>query len=376
MSDEQPGLSELDAYDFELPPERIAQHALSDRTAARLMHLDRKSGQIGTPGADTRVRDLPQLLRPGDLLVVNATKVLPARLRGTRVDLDRSSGGAVEALLLGPVGSPTEHRYRALVKIGSRLRAGLRFEFAGAGHVLEAELAELGSGGEVVLAFGPGPSPYALGEAPLPPYIRRRSPSGRGDAAATQEEPGLRDLDLERYQTFYAREPGAVAAPTAGLHLTRELRAALESAGIEWAEIVLHVGPGTFRPVRAENLSSGRLHSEAYELPEATAEAVARARSLGGRVVAVGTTSTRVLEACGHPNGTVEPARGETDIFLRPGSRFDVVDGLLTNFHLPRSSLLMLVAAFAGREPVLAAYRRAVEGGYRFYSYGDAMLII
>jgi S-adenosylmethionine:tRNA ribosyltransferase-isomerase len=212
-----------------------------------------------------------------------------------------------------------------------------------------------------VLAFAPGDDPYAVGEAPLPPYIRR-------DAA--------RDDDAERYQTVYARVPGAVAAPTAGLHLTPRVFDALAARGVGCAELVLHVGPGTFRPLRDDDLALGRLHAERYALPEETARAVREARARGGRVVAVGTTSARVLEHCATADGGVAAGEGETTLLLVPGSRFRAVDALLTNFHLPRSSLLLLVAAFAGRECVLAAYAEALRAGYRFYSYGDAMLIV
>jgi S-adenosylmethionine:tRNA ribosyltransferase-isomerase len=219
----------------------------------------------------------------------------------------------------------------------------------------------VGQDGEVVLAFAPGPSPYEIGEPPLPPYIRRDAPEPR---------------DLERYQTVFARAPGAVAAPTAGLHLSPDLLERIANAGVDRAEVVLHVGPGTFRPIRKRDLDAGRLHAETFELPPEAAAAIARTRDRGGRVIAVGTTTTRVLEACAERAGQVRAAKGETDLLLLPGSRFRVVDGLLTNFHLPRSSLLLLVAAFAGRERVLAAYESALGRGYRFYSYGDAMLIL
>jgi S-adenosylmethionine:tRNA ribosyltransferase-isomerase len=356
-----PPVPDLDDYDFELPPESIAQQPAAERDSSRLLRVERDSGQVLEPEADHRVRDLARWLRPGDLLVVNATRVLSARLRG-----HKSTGGGAEALLLGPLGTPETGLQRALVKISGRLRPGLRFDF-GRDAPLPAELVELREGGEAVLRFEPGSDPYAHGEAPLPPYIRR--------AGADQSE-ARRDSDLGRYQTVYARVPGAVAAPTAGLHLTEPLLDELRAGGVGIAEVVLHVGPGTFRPIGPEELASGRLHSEAYELPEATAEAIARVRSEGGRVIAVGTTSARVLEACAADAGEVAPGEGTTDLFLRPGSRIRVVDGLLTNFHLPRSSLLLLVAAFVGREPVLSAYDHAIARGYRFYSYGDAMLIL
>ena len=343
---------ELDAFDYALPPERIAQEPAPERDGARLLALERASGRIGHHG----VRDLPALLRTGDLLVVNATRVLPARLRGAKT----STGGAVEALLLGPATGPGQHR--ALLKCSGRLRPGRKLRLGG----LDAEVLSVGEGGEALLSFPPGADPYAAGEAPLPPYIRRPAP---------------RAEDAERYQTVYARSPGSVAAPTAGLHLSRRLLGELARAGVEYAEVVLHVGPGTFRPLRAEDLAEGTLHPEGFELPEATAAAVARARERGGRVVAVGTTATRVLEERARAGRRVEAGRGETRLFLRPepGSDaprpFAVVDVLLTNFHLPRSSLLLLVAAFAGRRCILDAYAEALRAGYRFYSYGDAMLI-
>ncbi len=339
--------SELDlaAFDYPLPPERIAQHPAPEREAARLLILHRRDGSR----AHARVAELPGWLRPGDLLVVNATRVLPARLRGRK-----TSGGRVEALILG-AHVTGGGRWRALVR--GRVRVGAKLRFG----PLDAEVAALAAEGEAVLAFAPEASPYAVGETPLPPYVRRAAPH---------------PADAERYQTVFARVPGAVAAPTAGLHLGATLLARLEAAGVERAEVVLHVGPGSFRPLRPEDLAAGRLFPERYELPAATADAVARTRTRGGRVVAVGTTTTRVLETCAGPDGLLRAGAGETELFLRPGAAFRVVDGLLTNFHLPRSSLLLLVAAFAGRKPVLAAYAEAVRRGYRFYSYGDAMLIL
>jgi S-adenosylmethionine:tRNA ribosyltransferase-isomerase len=342
---------DLAAYDYALARERIAQHPLPDRDGARLLVLERATGERHHDA----IRALPCWLRAGDLLVRNATRVLPARLRGRK-----QTGGAAEALLLGAAPGG-KGRYRALVRARGRLRAGQKFRFGAGGDPCDAELVALGEGGEAVLAFAPGADPYAIGETPLPPYIRRDAP--------LQE-------DAARYQTVFARIPGSVAAPTAGLHLSERLLDALAGAGIACAEVVLHVGPGTFRPVRAEDLRRGRLHAEAFELPEQTAERIAATRARGGRVVAVGTSSARVLESCVRPDGRVEARRGETDLFLSPGSRFGAVDALLTNFHLPRSSLLLLVAAFAGREPVLAAYAEAIRAGYRFYSYGDAMLIL
>jgi S-adenosylmethionine:tRNA ribosyltransferase-isomerase len=271
-----------------------------------------------------------------------------------------ASGGAAEVLLLEPEPGASGV-YRALVRCGGRLRAGLKLRLGAEPAALDAEIVALAEDGEVRLALPAGSDPYALGEPPLPPYIRR----GVAEPA-----------DAERYQTVFAREPGAVAAPTAGLHLTPALLAALERRGVERAELVLHVGAGTFRPLGPRELREGRLHAERYALPPATAAAVDRTRARGGRVVAVGTTVARVLETCAREDGGVTPGEGRTRLFLRPGARFRVVDAMLTNFHLPRSSLLLLVAAFCGREAILAAYGRAVREGYRFFSYGDAMLVL
>ena len=345
----EPAALDLDLYDFELPPDRIAQEPAAEREAARLLCLDRADGSR----SHHRVLELPALLEPGDLVVANASRVLPARLRGRR-----ASGGAVEALILGPGEGPD--RYRALLRSSGRLRPDLELCFKGEGREAWAQVVSLGPKGEVELAFEAGASPYALGETPLPPYIRRAAP---------------RPEDALRYQTLFARVPGSVAAPTAGLHWSEAMLEALRERGIDWAELVLHVGPGTFRPLDEEALATRQLHAERYELPESTVRAVEAARTRGGRVVAVGTTSVRVLESCAGADGSLRAGAGETRLFLSPGDRFRVVDALLTNFHLPRSSLLLLVAAFAGREPLLDAYAEAISLGYRFYSYGDAMLI-
>ena len=348
----------LDAYDFELPREAIAQDPLPERSASKLLCLDKQTGAVQHAG----IRDLPRLLAPGDLLVVNATRVVAARLRGRR-----ESGGSAEALLLGP--DPEEpHRHRALLKISGRLRTGIKLRFTPSepdpGPGLEAEITELRDAGEVTLAFAEGADPYAIGEPPLPPYMDRSVPDASRGAR-----------DRERYQTVFARVPGAVAAPTAGLHLDQALLDAIDARGVERAEVILHVGLGTFRPLREEDLASGQLHAERFELPTATLSAIEAARRRGGRIVAVGTTTTRVLESQVDDDDSLRAGSGETRLFLRPGARFRVVDALLTNFHLPRSSLLLLVAAFAGRDHVLAAYQQAIDRGYRFYSYGDAMWI-
>jgi S-adenosylmethionine:tRNA ribosyltransferase-isomerase len=340
-------VDDLSQFDFALAPEQIAQHPPTERDGGRLMLLDRETGSF----EHREVRALPALLRDGDLLVTNATRVLAARLRG-----QKASGGAAEALLLGP--TEIQGRYRALIRHSGRLRAGRKYRLGN--PALDAELLSVDDNGIGTLAFEPGVDPYASGETPLPPYIRR-------DAALEEDE--------TRYQTTFARIPGSIAAPTAGLHLSERLLAELERREIERAEVILHVGIGTFRPLRAEDLDNHRLHAEHFELPESTADAVARTRARSGRVIAVGTTATRVLESRANDDGSVRAGSGSTDLFLAPGDRFRAIDALLTNFHLPRSSLLLLVAAYAGRENVLAAYAEAVREGYRFYSYGDAMLI-
>ena len=342
--------SDLDAYDFEIPAERIAQHPPPDREDARLLVVDRNADAP----IHASVADLGGQLRAGDLLVVNATRVLPARLRGHKV-----TGGAAETLLLQPLAEAGH--FRALVRSRGRLRVGQKYEFGPLGAELDAEIVALDPRGEIELAFAPDADPYAIGEMPLPPYIRRDAPDPE---------------DPVRYQTTFARVPGSVAAPTAGLHLTNRLFDELAGRGIDRCEIVLHVGAGTFRPLTSDTLRDGVLHPERYALPPAVAARVNRAKDAGGRVIAVGTTSARVLESCANDAGRVEPAAGETRLFLRPGARFRVVDGLLTNFHLPRSSLLLLVAAFAGRRRVMDAYAEAMRSGYRFFSYGDAMLIL
>jgi S-adenosylmethionine:tRNA ribosyltransferase-isomerase len=339
-------------FDYELPPEAIAQAPLAERDASRLMVLDRARGNR----QHRMFRDLPDLLRPGDLLVLNRSRVIPARLLGRR-----ASGGAAEILLVRDLG---DGRWQALVRPGRHLRPGQRVTVdEDLSVVIESEaLAEDGRR-RVRLLSRRRDVAGALarsGHVPLPPYVRRP------DTAA----------DRERYQTVYAREPGSVAAPTAGLHFTPELLARLRAAGIGAAEVVLHVGPGTFRPVTAERVEDHRVQPEAYDIPEETALAIGETRARGGRVVAVGTTTVRTLEGAARDTGEVHAAAGETDLVIVPGFRFRVVSALVTNFHLPRSSLLLLVSAFAGREAVLEAYADALASGYRFYSYGDAMLIL
>ncbi len=293
---------------------------------------------------------------PGDLLVLNRSRVRPARLLGRR-----AGGGQAELLVLGTAGA--DDAWTALVRPGRRLRPGDEVQVA-TDAVVRIESEALPPDGRRRISFpGWSGTPESLLEAhghmPLPPYVKRP------DAPA----------DRERYQTVYAREEGSVAAPTAGLHFTPTLLDALRARGVETAETLLHVGPGTFRPVTAEDVADHRVDAEPFALPETTADAIQRARQRGGRVVAVGTTVTRVLEARARDDGSVEAGQGATDLVIVPGHAFRAVDALITNFHLPRSSLLLLVAAFAGRERVLSAYREALDRGYRFYSYGDAMLI-
>jgi S-adenosylmethionine:tRNA ribosyltransferase-isomerase len=339
-------------FDYDLPAERIAQEPLAERDASRLLVLDRAGGAW----RHHVFHDLPDLLRPGDLVVVNRSRVFPARLLGTR-----SGGGRAEVLLLREAAPDV---WEALVRPARRLRGGQQVRI---GESLEVEVLEgpphadgrrrvrlRAASGEVAKEL------ERLGHVPLPPYIHRPD----------------RPEDRARYQTVYARESGSVAAPTAGLHFTPDLLDRLQARGIERAEVVLHVGPGTFRPVQVDDVREHRVPAEPYHLSPETAAAVARARARGGRVVAVGTTTTRVLETRANAEGQVTAGEGETSLVIVPGFRFGVVDGLVTNFHLPRSSLLLLVAAFAGRERTLAAYAEAVRRGYRFYSYGDAMLVL
>jgi len=346
-----PGLLVRD-FDFELPESAIAQHPAA-RGESRLLVLDAAGAE-----RHRRVRDLPALLRAGDLLVVNDTRVLPARLFGRRTP----GGGRVELLLAERHG---EVEWDVLLKPGRRARPGTRLELGShhePGSLLDAEVVARGDDGRFRVRFSSPVEPHLdrLGHVPLPPYIHRP------DEAS----------DRERYQTVFAREPGAIAAPTAGLHFDDALLAALDARGVERATVTLHVGLGTFKPVVAELVHEHRMDAERYVVPPATARAIARARAEGRRVVAVGTTVVRTLEsvAAAH-DGEVPAGAGATAIFIYPGHRFRAVDLLLTNFHLPCSTLLMLVSAFAGKERVLAAYGEAIEHGYRFYSYGDAMLV-
>ena len=347
-------------FDYDLPGNLIAQEPAPERDASRLLVLDRLGGRT----EHLLFRDLPSLLQEGDLLVLNDTRVIPARLAAVK-----PTGGRVEVLLLerltGDAHDETRQQWRALVRGLGRRGSSARHVFEGG---LTAELVAREEGGEVARVVlsapgGVGPALEAAGRPPTPPYIRREP----GD-------PRLR-ADRDRYQTVYAVSPGAVAAPTAGLHFTPALLDAIRARGVQVETLTLHVGWGTFRPVRVERVEEHRIDPEAYEIPERLAVAYDRARRQRSRVVAVGTTVTRALEHAVRGEVRIEPGSGTCDLFLRPGHVFRAVDALITNFHLPRSSLLFLVAAFAGRERILDAYHEAVRREYRFYSYGAAMLI-
>jgi S-adenosylmethionine:tRNA ribosyltransferase-isomerase len=341
-------------FDFELPPELIAQQPPAERGSSRMLALNRESGAW----VDSWFAQLPELLREGDVLVLNDSRVIPARLFGVRPG---QAAGKVEVLLTEQV---SDWDWRALTRPARRMRLGQKLAFStpDGNQLLRATVIGSGEFGERLLRFTPVDDFFArlelLGHVPLPPYIRR------GD------EP----LDRERYQTVFARQRGSVAAPTAGLHFTPEILERIRARGVLITQLTLHVGLGTFQPVRMAEVSEIRLHAERYSLPEETALQVNHALREGRRVVAVGTTTVRVLEHCARI-GRIEAHTGTTNIFLSPSSRLTVVKGLLTNFHLPQSTLLMLVSAFAGRENTLAAYRHAVEAGYRFFSYGDCMFI-
>jgi S-adenosylmethionine:tRNA ribosyltransferase-isomerase len=338
-------------FDYALPEALIAQAPCEPRDASRLLHLP----PGGAPPAHRRFAELPALLREGDLLVFNDTRVIPARLVGQKVE----TGGRVEMLLVDPIGGDLPRRWRAIGQASKPIRPGARLAFGPLQATVEAVEGE----GFYVLALDRDGEALtealaAAGRMPLPPYIRREPVAA----------------DAERYQTVFARRPGSAAAPTAGLHFTPEVLAALDARGVARAALTLHVGPGTFLPIRGESVDAHRMHEERYEVPEETAAAVAACRARGGRVVAVGTTALRTLESA-HREGVLQPGRGRTSLFVRPGHTFQVVEALVTNFHLPRSTLLMLVCALGGTDRVLGAYREAVAARYRFFSYGDAMLV-
>lgn len=333
---------------YDLPEELIAQEPVAERSSSRLMCLDKGTGKT----EDKHFYDIVDMVGEGDLLVLNDTKVIPARLFGEKLD----TGGAIEFLLLRRI---TADEWEVILKPGRRAKPGAKFKF---GDELFAEVLSVGDDGTRVVKFS-----YEgifeevldrLGEMPLPPYITKRLE------------------DKNRYQTVYAKNSGSAAAPTAGLHFTPELLDKIRKKGAEIEFVTLHVGLGTFRPVKAEDIGEHHMHSEFYVLPEKTAEAVNRTKERGGRVISVGTTATRVLETAGRDGLPLRAMSGQTDIFIYPGVKFNVIDALITNFHLPESTLIMLVSALAGRENVLAAYNEAVKKRYRFFSFGDAMFIV
>jgi S-adenosylmethionine:tRNA ribosyltransferase-isomerase len=359
-------------FDFDLPPELIAQEPAAERGGSRLLVLDRARSAL----THARVADLPDFLRAGDLLVVNNTRVFPARLLGRRVP----SGGAVECLLVRPVPQTVSQPvsdtvpqpvsvtavWEALVHPGQKLKPGARVVFAGI-HTLHGEILERRFFGRRLVRLWTEDSGSvdaavdAIGHMPLPPYIKR----------------GDRPDDRDRYQTVFAQARGSIAAPTAGLHFTPSLVAALAARGVDTTAITLHVGYGTFQPVRVDRVEDHRVEPERYEIGAAAARTIAAARAEGRRIIAVGTTTTRTLEGVARDHdGAIVAGSGETDLFIYPGFRFLVISGLMTNFHLPQSSLLMLVSAFAGRDLVRTAYDAAIAERYRFYSYGDSMLIL
>ncbi len=338
----------VDLFDFDLPPERIALRPAHPRDAARLLVLD------GPDTRDRHVTDLPGQLRPGDVLVFNDTRVIPAQLEGTK---GNAKVGATLHKREGP------RRWRAFIRNGRRLRKGDAIDF-GAG--VTATASARGDDGSWALDFA-GDDPVELlleraGRMPLPPYIAARRPTDARDA--------------DDYQTMFADKPGAVAAPTAALHFTPALLSALAAAGIAHETLTLHVGAGTFLPVKAQDTDDHAMHAEWGRIDAVTAARLNAARAAGGRVIAVGTTSLRLIESATTPEGSIQPFDGDTAIFITPGYRFRGIDGLVTNFHLPRSTLFMLVSALMGREAMQAAYAHAIESGYRFYSYGDASLLI
>jgi S-adenosylmethionine:tRNA ribosyltransferase-isomerase len=350
-----------DLFDFDLPNERIALRPASPRDTARMLVVE-ADGVL----RDHDVADLPQWLRPGDQLVVNDTKVISAQLSGRRIG--RATEPKIEATLIKRIDGS---RWQALVRPAKKLVEGDRIRFGNEGRVcllghLDAEVAHKGGEGEVTLSFsfhGPALDQAIadLGATPLPPYI------------ASKRAPDARDMD--DYQTMFARNEGAVAAPTAGLHFTPDLEGALRARGVGFNRVTLHVGAGTFLPVKAEDIEGHRMHAEWGSLSAETAAALNAARAAGGRIVAVGTTSLRLLESAAREDGAIAPFEGDTAIFITPGYRFRAVDILMTNFHLPRSTLFMLVSAFSGLDVMQRAYAHAIAGGYRFYSYGDACLL-
>ncbi len=354
----------IDLFDYELPKELIAAVPAQRRDEARLMVLRRDAGTV-EHSVFARIGDY---LTEGDLLVVNDSKVIKARLHGKRT----ATGGNVEFLLVERTEkSENRDRWTVICRPAKKLRPGETVYFAN--KRLQATVVRYVDVGEREVEFH-CPDVLArldeLGEVPLPPYILQRR------RELFHNKPLVLPEDAERYQTIYAREPGSIAAPTAGLHFTPELLTALKSKGVRLARITLHVGPGTFRPVEVEDIEQHRMHKEYYSIPQETSEAISATKRQGKRVVAVGTTVVRALESAAIAVGEVRSGSGTTELMIAPGYQFKIIDALITNFHLPRSTLLMLVCAFAGREFILSAYREAVEQRYRFFSYGDAMLIL
>jgi S-adenosylmethionine:tRNA ribosyltransferase-isomerase len=334
---------------YELPQELIAQEPAEVRDHSRLLVMNRGTGRL----EDRIFTELKDYLKPGDCLILNDSRVLPARLYGSKKD----TGASVELLLLSPKGG---NRWEVLAGPGRRAKPGTILIFGGG--ILEAEVLDILEDGNRLVEFRFDGNFYnileKIGEMPLPHYITKKLD------------------DAERYQTVYSREPGSAAAPTAGLHFTPGLLDEIRGMGVDIGFVTLHVGLGTFRPVKVKNIEDHRMHSEHYELPFETAELMNKTRARGGRIIAVGTTSCRTIESVGLCEGKVQPSDGWTSIFIYPGYKFQVIDGLLTNFHLPESTLIMLVAAFAGYEHTVEAYRHAVNQRYRFFSFGDAMLIL
>jgi len=362
-----PAPMRVDHFDFDLPQERIALEPVTPRDAARLLHVTRNGGDAGLH--DRMVRDLPGLLRPGDVMVVNDTRVIPAQLAGTRPARETGGGGpvAVEATLHKRLDDRREDRgggarWRAFMRPAKRLKAGDAIDFgAGLSAVVEDR-----DEAEATLVFNRAGAAFdaalaRAGATPLPPYIARKR--------------AVCDADRARYQTVYADKDGSVAAPTAGLHFTERLLSAVEAAGVARIAVTLHVGAGTFLPVTAEETRDHKMHAEWGEVTAEQADALNAARAKGGRILSIGTTSMRLLESAAGEDGIIRPFCKETDIFITPGYRFRAVDLLMTNFHLPRSTLFMLVCAFSGTDEMKAAYAHAVENEYRFYSYGDACLL-
>ena len=340
---------DLNEFDYDLPKELIAQDPLEDRSASRLLVLDKMTG-----AREHRIfREIPELLEPGDCLVINNTKVIPARLIGSR-----ESGGTVEVLLLKRIPG-MENSWETLVKPGKKARIGTKIVFGGG--LLTGEVTDIIEEGNRIVRFSfDGIFEEILdklGQMPLPPYITHEL------------------KDKNRYQTVYAKYDGSAAAPTAGLHFTKELLEQIREKGVDIAEITLHVGLGTFRPVKADKVEEHHMHSEFWQIGEEAAAKINAAKARGRRVIAVGTTSCRTLESAAKEDGTVEAGSGWTDIFIYPGYRFKCIDALITNFHLPKSTLVMLVSALAGRENILSAYAEAIRERYRFFSFGDAMFI-